>query len=187
MAVSKSTDKWKLKKWINIYTPESLGNSVIGEMPANEEKDAVGRVIKVNMSWITNKMSHSFMIVGLKVNDVSGSAAHTSIKYIEQTYSYLHSLVRRGSSAIYTVDPVKDKDGKKIIMKLMLVTSSKVATPKKKALRKALSEFTKTYASSRDCDSIVKEMIEGSMQSEGINSLRKIASVSKLEVKRLEL
>ena len=104
MAVSKSTDKWKLKKWINIYTPESLGNSVIGEMPANEEKDAVGRVIKVNMSWITNKMSHSFMIVGLKVNDVSGSAAHTSIKYIEQTYSYLHSLVRRGSSAIYTAN-----------------------------------------------------------------------------------
>ncbi|MCL5100799.1 MAG: hypothetical protein M1122_02500 [Candidatus Marsarchaeota archaeon] len=180
-------EKWKTKKWFNIYTPEALGNSIIGEMPANDEKVILDRIIKVNMSWITNKMSHSFMVIGLKITDVNGDAAHTKIQYIEQTYSYLHSLVRRHSSTVYTVDKLKDKNGKDLVIKLMLVTGSKVTTPKKKAIGKTLSSFAREHIGGIDSDTLVKEIIEGNFQSEGIKTVSNIASINKLEVKKIEL
>ncbi|MGC8662417.1 MAG: 30S ribosomal protein S3ae, partial [Candidatus Micrarchaeia archaeon] len=38
-------EKWKSKKWLNIYTPKILGENIIGEMPVNEGGSAINRVI----------------------------------------------------------------------------------------------------------------------------------------------
>ncbi|MGC8710612.1 MAG: hypothetical protein ACP5RF_03335 [Candidatus Micrarchaeia archaeon] len=185
MALQKG-EKWKNKKWFNIYSPKVLGENVIGEMPANEEGSAMGRVIKISLSWITQNPQNSFMNIGLRVVDASNNAAHTEIDYIEGNYSYLHSLVRRYSTAIYTVDKVKDKDNKDIALKLLVVTSGKVATPKKKGIRKELIEFGRQYVSAISKDELVKAVMDGSFQAEGIKRINKIAPISKLEVKRIE-
>lgn len=185
MALQKG-EKWKNKKWFNIYSPKVLGENVIGEMPASEESSAIGRVIKISLSWITQNPQHSFMNIGLRVIDAKDNAAHTEIDYIEGNYSYLHSLVRRYSAAIYTVDRVKDKDGNGIALKLLVVTSGKVATPKKKGIRKELIEFGRRYISSISKDELVKAVMDGSFQSEGIKKANKIAPISKLEVKKVE-
>src|SRR5271155_4863060 len=104
----KSAEKWKSKLWFNVYPPKMLGEAAIGEIPADDEKNVIGRVMKVSMSWITHKPEHSFMVVGLRVINVNGNSAHTDLKFIEQTYSYIHSLVKRHSSAVYTVDKLTD-------------------------------------------------------------------------------
>jgi len=179
-------EKWKNKKWFNIYTPKTLGENVIGEMPANDEKAVINRVIKTNLSWITQNPQHSFMNIGLRVTDVSENAAHTKVDYIEGSYSYLHSLVKRYSTAIYTVDKVKDKDGNEIILKLIAVTTQRVPTPKKKGIRTELIKFGKEYASSMTSAELIKSIIEGSLQAEGRKRANKIAPISKLEVKRIE-
>jgi small subunit ribosomal protein S3Ae len=187
MALGKGVDKWKAKKWFNIYAPELLGGATIGEMPASEEKTAMGRIIKVSMSWITNKPAHSFLVVGLRVVDATGGAAHTELAYIEQTYSYIHSLVRRGNSIIYTVDKLKDKDGRNFVLKLVMTTASKITAEKKKALRKEMESFAREYAESRSVNDVVKEILEGSFHSEGVKRVKNIAEISKLELKRLQL
>ncbi len=187
MATGKGMEKWKEKKWMNIYSPEILGNNTIGEMPANEEKDAIGRMIKVNMSWITNNPMHSFTVVGLKVNEVSGNAAHTQLKYLEQTFSYLHSMVKRHGSVIYTIDKLNDKDGKSIVIKLLLTMDTRLTTKKRMAIRKEMTEFLKGYVNSNESKTIVKDIIEGSLQKEGMKRIQDITAVSKLEIKRLEL
>lgn len=183
----KGADKWKEKKWFNIQVPEVLGSMTIGEMPATDEKSVVGRVIKVSMSWITNNMSHSFTVVGLKVTDVTGNAAHTQLKYFEQTYSYLHSLAKRHSSIVYTVDKLSDKDGKKIVLKLMLVTGDKTTTPKLRALRRVISDFAKSYTASKTREALIKDIIDTTFQRECMKQVQNIVRLSKLEVKRLEL
>ncbi len=187
MAVSKGAENWKSKKWFNIYAPQILGSNNIGEMPANDEKAVIGRVIKVSMPWITNNPSHSFMLVGLKVTEADGNSAHTQLKYIEQTYSYLHSLVRRHSSIIYTVDKITTQDAAVLTIKLMLTTRSKVTTPKKKAMRTVLSDFVKGYAASKDKEAFVKELLDGTFQSECTKKIKNIAEINKLELKKLEL
>ncbi len=187
MATGKSADKWKSKMWFNIYPPKLLGEAAIGEIPANDEKAMMGRMIKVSMSWITHKPEHSFMLVGLRVNKVNGSNANTDLNYIEQTFSYIHSLVRRHSSAIYTVDSLKDKEGKGFVLKLIAVTANKIRTPKKTAIRKAIGSFAKEFSSSHTVDEFLSAMLDGSFQSEIARRTANIALISKLELKRIEL
>lgn len=180
-------EKWKEKKWFNVYPPELLGTNVIGEMPADDDSRMMGRTIKSSMSWITNRMEHSFMVVGLKVIDVNGNAAHTEFQYLEQTYSYLHSLVKRHSSSIYTVDKLKDSKGRNIILKLLVVTRNKITTTKKKAMRKELTKLAKEYAAGRESGQLIKEIIDSSFQNECIKKISNIAEIAKLEIKRIEL
>ncbi len=187
MASTKGIESWKAKKWFNIQAPEILGSNTIGEMPATEDKNALGRMIKVSMSWITNNPSHSFMTLGLKVTDVNGNAAHTQLKYLEQTYSYTHSLVRRYASTLYTIDRLKDKAGNTVALKLILTTTRRITTKKRMALRKELSAFVKEYMKDRDSSQLVKDVIDGNLQKEAMNRVHKIASINRLEVKKIEL
>lgn len=183
----KRTEKWKSKVWFNVYPPKMFGDSNIGEIPANDEKNVMGRLIKVNMSWITHRPEHSFVVVGLRVSNVNGSAANTDIDYIEQTYSYMHSLVKRHSSVVYTMDRLKDKDGKSFVLKLIAVTIDKITTPKKAGIRTGISDFVKGYASSRGIEEIMGDILGGKMQNEAMITLDHIAPISKLELKRIEL
>lgn len=178
-------EKWKEKKWFNVYPPELLGTNVIGEMPADDDSRMMGRIIKSSMSWITNRMEHSFMIVGLKVIDVNGNAAHTELQYLEQTYSYLHSLVKRHSSAIYTVDKLKDSKGRGIILKLLVVTRNKITTTKKKAIRSEISKTAKEYAASKEAGQLIKDIIDNSFQNECIKKVNNIGEIAKLEIKKM--
>lgn len=187
MALTKGAEKWKTKKWFNVYPPELLGTNIIGEMPADDDGRMMGRIIKSSMSWITNRMEHSFMVVGLKVIDVNGNAAHTELQYLEQTYSYLHSLVKRHSSAIYTVDNLKDSKGRDIVLKMLVVTRNKITSPKKKAVRKELSKLATEYASARDNGEFIKSIIDSSFQGECIKKITNIAEIAKLEIKKIEL
>ncbi len=183
----KSQDKWKSKKWYNIYAPKVLGEEVIGEMPAIEDKKAEGRVIKVSLSWITKNPSHSLMSVGLRVKHAEGNVAQTDLDYLESNYSYIHSLVRRYSSAIYTRDSVKDKDGKVFVLKLLVIASGHLADSKKAGIRKKLSEFVTAYSAEHTKDEIVKGIIDGTMQSTGRKGIENIAHVNKFELKKIEL
>ena len=184
---TKSSDKWKSKVWFNVYPPKLLGESAIGEIPANDEKGILGRVIKVSMSWITHRPEHSFMIVGLRVKSATGNNANTELDYMEQTFSYIHSLVKRHSSAIYTVDSLTDKNGRNFVLKLLAVTSDKIRTPKKTAIRKEIAEFSKEFAAAHSVDELLTGMLDNSFQSEAVRRVTNIAHISKLELKKIEL
>ncbi len=187
MATQKSQDKWKNKRWFNIYAPKVLGGEeVIGEMPAADEKAAMGRIIKVSLSWITKNPNNSLMSVGLRVHKADGNVAHTQLHYLESNYSYIHSLVRRYSSAIYTRDIVKDKDGKEFTLKMLVIASGHLADSKKSGIRKKLTEFVTVYSAKHTADELVKGIIDGSMQAEGRKGIENIAHVNKFELKKIE-
>ncbi len=186
-ATQKSVEKWRDKKWFNVHAPKLLGESIIGEIPALDEKSVLGRMIKVSLSWITQNPAHSFMSVGLRVASVDGNAAHTELNYLEQTYSYMHSQIRRESSAIYTIDKLLDKDGKTVVLKFVTITRNKVTTPKKAAIRRVLLDFERKYVSAKSTEEIVKLMIEGKFQADAIGVMRKIAPIGKMELKKIEL
>ncbi len=187
MPGQKSTEKWKSKKWFNVYTPKLLGEKLIGEIPAADEKAVIGRRIKVSLAWITQNPAHSFMNVGLKVEKAEGNAVHTSIDFLESNFSYLRSLVRRHTTAIYTYDKLVDKNSKPFVAKLLVVTASKIERPKETSIRKTISEYLKGRASSSNVEDLVGEIMEGKLQAEATSKISKIAKVNKLEVKRIEL
>ncbi len=186
MALAKTVDKWKTKQWFDVYPPRGIASEIIGSIPANDEKAVIGRVIKVNLSWVTNNPNHSFITVGLKVDNVSGNSANTEIDYLAQQYSYLHSFVKRRGDAVYTYDKIKDKEGKGVILKLLITTRSKIARRAKTDLRKAVSSFVSEYVSAMNKEEFLKAIIASAFQQEGIKRIAPIAPVTKFEIKRVE-
>lgn len=187
MAVQKTAEKWKEKQWYNVYAPKVFGEPLISEIPAADDKSVMGRVIKVSLSWITKNPQHALMSVGLRVYQAGNGTAQTNLDYLEETYSYTHSLVKRHSSAIYTIDNVRSRDGKDFVLKLLLVTRSKIKTPKKTSIRKLVSAFAREYISAIDLDDFIKSVIDGKFQGEGAKRVQNIASIGKFEVKKIEL
>ncbi len=185
-AQQKTAEKWKNKQWFNVYAPKLLGEGSIGEVPAADDNAVVGRVISVNLSWITQNPQHSFMSIVLKINEANGNVAHTVIKRLELVNSYVHSLTRKYSSVIYTVDRLADKNGKGIVLKLIAITRGRITTPKKKAIRKELQTYAKEYLSKADTDSFINDIIAGNFQSGGMNRVKNIAQLSRLEVRKVE-
>ncbi|MGC8676427.1 MAG: hypothetical protein ACP5T3_02850 [Candidatus Micrarchaeia archaeon] len=186
MATQKGAEKWKTKQWLDVKTPDTLGNEVIGSIPAEKSEAAIGRIMKVSLSWITHNASHSFMTVGLKINQAMNNVANTQVVFLESQFSYLHSLVRRHSDALYTYDKLKSKDGSSVIAKLLLTTRSKATASQKRALRRALTAFLQDYASKHTRDELIKSMLSSEMQSEGHKQLNKVLPLAKLEIKRVE-
>lgn len=186
MALAKTVDKWKTKQWYDVYPPKGIASEIIGSIPANDEKAVLGRVIKVNLSWVTNNPNHSFITVGLKVDNVSGNSANTEIDYLAQQYSYLHSFVKRRGDAVYTYDKIKDKEGKGVILKLLITTRSKIARRAKTDLRKAVSAFVSEYVSGMSKEEFLKAIIASAFQQEGIKKIAPIAPVTKFEIKKVE-
>jgi small subunit ribosomal protein S3Ae len=186
MALAKTVDKWKTKQWFDVYPPRGIASEIIGSIPSSDEKNVIGRVIKVNLSWITNNPNHSFITVGLKVDNVSGSSANTDIDYLAQQYSYLHSFVKRRGDAVYTYDRVKDKEGRGVVLKLLVTTRSKIARRAKRDLRRAVSSFVREYVSERTKEEFLKAIIASAFQQEGIKRVAPIAPVTKFEIKKVE-
>ncbi len=187
MATQKSQDKWKNKTWFNVFTPKVLGEGVIGEIPAGDPKGVEGRVIKVGLNWVTKNPAHGFLNVGLRVSGVDGNSARTELKYIENNPSYLHSFIRRYSTAVYTVDKTTDKDGKTLVLKMVIVAVGRIAESKRKGIRKAVSEFAKEHVSKIASDELVNEIVNGGFQAEGRKRMEDITEISKFELKRIEL
>ncbi|MDE1869576.1 MAG: hypothetical protein KGH71_01145 [Candidatus Micrarchaeota archaeon] len=184
---TKSIEKWKTKQWFNVHTPKILGESIIGEIPAQDEKVVLGRIIKVSLSWVTKNPAHSFMTTGLKVISANGDAAQTELDNLELIYSYTHSLVRRGQSVIYTISKMQDKNGKPVVLKLIGISRYKINTPKKAGIRKALIGYAKEYLTAKSTEEFVKAVIDGSFQIEAMKKANAIAPIAKLEVKKIEL
>ncbi len=187
MAVQKKTDTWRLKKWYSVYAPKQFGDTVIGEMPANDEKAAMGRKIEVGLEVLTRNPSHAYTNVTLKVINVEGAAAHTSLVGIRQLYSYVRSLVRKYRSISTAVVPVSSKDGTSMVLKMLVITRQRSTHSRIRGIRKEMRELIKAYAGENAAQDVVGAIVEGRFQADLAAKLKHIAPISKVEVRALEV
>jgi small subunit ribosomal protein S3Ae len=187
MAVQKGADKWKLKKWFNVYAPNVFNNAMIGEMPAKDDAAAIGRTIVLNLDYITHNPAHAYTNVILKVTGTEGEAAHTSLVRMEMLNSYLRSFIRRNRSISAAVIPATTKDGVSIVVKLIAVTRQRTEHTKIKGLRKAMNDYIKAYFKETTLDEAINSIMEGKFQADVASKLMHIADLNKVEIKRLEI
>ena len=187
MAVQKKADKWKMKRWFSVYAPKQFGDAMIGEMPANDEKAALGRNIVVGLDALTHNPSHAYTNITLKVIGAEGSAAHTKLVSITLLYSYIRSLVRRYKSIATSVLPVASKDGTKIVLKMLVITRARSTHSRIAGIRKEMNERALAIAKEADSAEFINSVIEGRFQAEMAAKLRHITPISKVEVRRLQV
>lgn len=187
MAIQRGVDKWKMKNWFTVRAPKIFNDAAVGEMPANDEKAAMGRNVTVSLDYLTKNPSHAYTNVVLKITEVKGDAAQTKLVRIELLQSYLRSFVRRYRSVSSAVIPATSKDGASAVVKLIAVTRARAAHTKITGVRKEMSDFTRNYFSENDIDSITSAIIEGKFQQELAAKLDHIIDLNKVEVRKLEL
>ncbi len=187
MAIQRGVDKWKMKNWFTVRAPKVFNDAAVGEMPANDEKAAVGRNVTVSLDYLTKNPSHAYTNVVLKITEVKGDAAQTKLVRIELLQSYMRSFVRRYRSVSSAVIPVTSKDGASAVVKLIAVTRSRAAHTKISGVRREMSDFTKSYFAENDMDSITGAIIEGKFQAELGAKLGHITDLNKVEVRKIEL
>lgn len=183
----KGTDKWKLKKWYEVHAPEVFNETIIGEMPANDDKSVVGRKIVVSLDSLTKNPANAYTSVVLKVTDVKGNAAHTKLISISQLYSYMRSIVRRYRSVADSVLPVTTRDGSGMVVKMIVITRSRTTHSRLVGIRKEMNELVVNYFKENDANPAINAVIEGKFQAELAGKLKHIAPLNKVEVKTLEV
>lgn len=187
MAVQRGIDKWKMKKWFTVRAPKAFNEAGVGEMPANDEKAAVGRNVTVSLASITNNPSHAYTNVVLKITGVKGESAETRLVRLELLQSYLRSFVRRYRSVSSAVIPATSKDGVPAVLKLIVVTRARATHTRIMGMRKEMNEFTGGYFRENGMDQIVSAVVDGKFQAELAAKLDHITDLSKVEVRKLEI
>ncbi|MDE1856954.1 MAG: hypothetical protein KGH98_02610 [Candidatus Micrarchaeota archaeon] len=187
MALQKTVDKWKMKKWFQVYAPKAFNDAMIGEMPANEDVAAMDRNITVSLDSLTKNPQHANTNVVLRVADVSGTTAKTRFVRMELIYSYIRSIVRRYKSVSSAVIPVTTKDGTPIVVKIIAITGARANHSKLVGIRKEMSDLIKAFASDNDLDTLIAAVVEGKLQALLNSKLRHISQLSRVEIKKLEV
>ncbi len=187
MALQRTVDKWKMKRWFTVHAPKSFNEERICEMPADDEKQIAGRKLKVSMEQLTHNPQNSFSNVVVRITDVNGDAAHTKLMSIEQPYSYIRSLIRRYRSVASIVVPVTTNDGTKATLKIVAITRARTTHTRLKGIRKEIEEFVRAYSKENSSDALVAAVIEGRLQGEMTAKVSHITQINKIEVKRLEI
>jgi len=187
MVKGKTVDKWKMKSWYTVYAPEMFEGREIGKIPALEDKDLTGRVIRVSIAEITGDLSQSFASLIFRVASVKGKTAQTRLIGHELSKGYLKTLVRRGRSVISVVQDVVTKDGVSLRVKGVVFTARRTSSPVSRAIRaEAVSEITER-SKEMAFSQMEQEIIFGKFPSRIFNRIKKIAPVKRVEIRKTEV
>jgi small subunit ribosomal protein S3Ae len=186
VAISKR-DPWALKRWFSVHAPSYLGGVFIAEVPAAEPQKLLMRTLEVSLYDLTKDISHLPIKLKFQIHKVDGLRAFTRFKGLELTRDYLRSLVRKGTSKVAAVAEVKTRDGWVMRVTVLAVTTHRIGTAQKSAMRKRMIETLMKKASEMDIGQFLKEALEGVMAADLFVAGKKIAPLRKVELAKIKV
>lgn len=156
-------------------------------MPALDDEHLMNRIIKIPLKDITRDLSHVYTTVKLRVSEIKGKTAYAKFIGHEVSREYLHALVRRRMDALNVVVWVASKDGVEFKIKAVVLTAVSCSDRQKNALRVALLQGVKEMASSKEFGQFIYDTLFGKTSAELFKSLKKIAPVKRVEIRKTEL
>ncbi len=189
MAVSKAKtmDPWKMKRWYPIYCPKYLRSAFIGETPATESKNVIGREINISLAAVLNDMKKQSINVTFKITKLEGSNAVTEVRKFEVSPSYIRRQIRKDRDRVDDSLLMKTADNKDVVLKPFLVTKNKVNNSKKTLLRKLARQELREYVSKVTYSELVQDLITTKLQKTIGAALRKVCPLRSTDIRVMEL
>ena len=181
-------DKWREKRWVTVFAPDSFNNVPIAYVPITEDESAKGRVLEVTLFDILkgDPSQHQFKIY-FQIDKVVGDKATTIFKRYEYAKEFLRSLVRRGSSKItYSLD-VKTKDGYIFRIKIIALTHRPLNTSRKHALRLIAKDVMEKTISQMTIDQFVQATCYGKVNSDIMAAAKKVIRMRHVGLEKVKL
>ena len=184
----KIKDKWKEKRWVTVFAPESFNNIPIAYVPITSDKTAVGRVVEVTLFDILkgDPSQHQYKLF-FQINKVTEEKATTVFKRYEYAKEFLRSLIRRGSSRINFVIDSKTKDGYVFRIKILTLSHRELNTSRKHALRLEAKKQIERIVPQMTIDEFVQAACYGKINSDIMAATKKIIRVRHVGLEKVRL
>ena len=184
----KIKDKWKEKRWVTVFAPESFNNIPIAYVPITSDKTAVGRVVEVTLFDILkgDPSQHQYKLF-FQINKVTEEKATTVFKRYEYAKEFLRSLIRRGSSRINFVIDTKTKDGYVFRIKILTLSHRELNTSRKRALRLEAKKQIERIVPQMTIDEFVQAACYGKINSDIMAATKKIIRVRHVGLEKVRL
>ena len=184
----KIKDKWKEKRWVTVFAPESFNNIPIAYVPITSDKTAVGRVVEVTLFDILkgDPSQHQYKLF-FQINKVTEEKATTVFKRYEYAKEFLRSLIRRGSSRINFVIDTKTKDGYVFRIKILTLSHRELNTSRKHALRLEAKKQIERIVPQMRIDEFVQAACYGKINSDIMAATKKIIRVRHVGLEKVRL
>lgn len=181
-------DKWREKRWVQVYAPDSFNNVPIAYVPITDDESAVGRVLEVTLYDILkgDPSQHQFKIY-FQISNVEGDKATTIFKRYEYSKEFLRSLVRRGSSKVNFSIDVKTKDGYIFRIKLLALTHRQLNTSRQHALRLIAQDVIRKTIPEMTIDQFVQATCYSKINSDIMAAFKKVIRVRHVGLEKVKL
>jgi small subunit ribosomal protein S3Ae len=181
-------DKWRDKRWVTVYAPNSFNNVPIAYVPITDDESAVGRVLEVTLYDILkgDPSQHQYKIY-FQINKVDGDKASTIFKRYEYSKEFLRSLVRRGSSKINFIIDIKTKDGYIFRIKLLALTHRQLNTSRQHALRLIARDVINKTIPEMTIDQFVQATCYSKINSDIMAAFKKVIRVRHVGLEKVKL
>lgn len=185
---TKVKDKWREKRWINVYAPDSFNNVPIAYIPITDDENAKGRVIEVTLFDILkgDPSQHQYKMY-FQINKVEGEKATTIFKRYEYSKEFLRSLIRRGSSRITFMLEAKTKDGYIFRIKVIALTHRKLNTSRKHAFRLIAKDVMEKTIPQMTIDQFVQATCYGKINSDIMAATKKVIRMRHVGLEKVKL
>jgi small subunit ribosomal protein S3Ae len=180
--IGRKVEGWKAKGWYKIHVPEIFGKTYIGDTISNDPATVEGRILQTTLGEIIQDYTKQHIKIRVKVTSVTGDAAYTEFVGHELTRDYMRSMVKRRTSRIDTILPIKTKDGKILRITMTCLTLTRANLSQVHAIRSAMTQFITSYAASSEFAAFVKEMVSGEITKELFKLVKPIYPLRRVEI-----
>ncbi len=186
-ATKKVRDKWRTKEWYSVYTPAYFGEQNVSNIPCEDPKKLIGRVVETTLYDITGDFSHQSTKLYFLVVSISGARAETILKSHEYSTDYLRSLVRRGSTRIDGIFTANTTD--KYLTRVYVVAFShgRIKGSQEHAIRRVMGKIVAEKAAKLTYSQMCHEMVLGKMGSDVYNEAKKVCPLRHVGVRKSKL
>ncbi len=175
------------KRWYKLVAPKFFNEAMLGETPSIEAKAVIGKVIKVNMSTLTNDMKKQSTEVSFLVDSVEGDKARTSVIGMKLLPTSIKRMVRKGRTRLDQTVKAITKDEKVVTIKVLLITGNIVKGSVSSALQTETKRFLIKKITSTDYAGLSELVVSDKMQRELKEKLSKIYPVKMCDIKGFKL
>ncbi len=180
--IGRKVEGWKAKSWYKIHVPEVFGKSYIGDTISSGPETVMGRILQTTLGEIIQDYTKQHIKIRVKVTSVAGDAAYTEFVGHELTRDYMRSMVKRRTSRIDTILPVRTKDGKNLRITMTCLTLTRANLSQVHAIRSTMTKFVQSYAGQREFPAFVKDLVSGEITKELFKLVKPIYPLRRVEI-----
>ena len=171
------------KYWVGVYSTHEFGNSEIGEIPYTEVKTLNGRILKLNLSLLTNDSRKQNAELAFKIINSDGKRANTELIGYKILNAYIKRVIRKGKEKADDSFVCETKDKVKVRIKPFFITKNKTKSSILTKIRMHIRQIMAEVCKEMDFEKIVREMVNNSLQRNLKQEIKKIYPLNLFEIR----